>query len=601
MHLSSLKVGTRLGCGFGLVLLIMALVAGVGVWRLQDISAVTRSMTTQDSERLRATMQWREAVMQNWIRTRAMLQNADTRLLQDWKAEVDATSARISEAQKKVEGLLRTERGKALFAEVGQRREAYRGPRAQLMARKAAQEDVSDAVARDLQPLAQAYNKALEDFENYQYQVYGNVRDEALRNARAGQVLLLAGLTLALLLGAVAALLLTRSITRPLAQAMQHAQAIAQGQLTHTIHAQGKDETAALLRTLDTMQGTLARIVADVRQSADSVASASTQIAQGNNDLSGRTEQQASALQQTAASMEQLGSTVRQNADNAAQANQLAMSASNVASQSGAVVDNMVSTMRDIQDSSRRIADIISVIDGIAFQTNILALNAAVEAARAGEQGRGFAVVAGEVRALAGRAADAAKEIKALIDTSVQRVEQGTQLADRTGASMQEMVGAIRRVTDIMGEISAASREQSSGVTQVGEAIAHMDQATQQNAALVEESAAAADSLRTQAEQLVQAMAFFQVRGTSSHAAQASGSSAGQRTPPRPIATTPAARVQATHGSPSVAQAPRAGLHNSAAVPAATAAPTRSALNAPQAASPRASAPQGSGDDWETF
>ena len=323
----------------------------------------------------------------------------------------------------------------------------------------------------------------------------------ALDNAHTGQIVILSGLGLALLLGGLAALVLTRSITQPLQQAMQHAQAIAQGNLTSSIRTQGRDETAALLRTLDAMQSTLARIVADVRQSADSVASASTQIAQGNNDLSGRTEQQASALQQTAASMEQLGATVRQNADNAAQANQLAMSASGVASQSGSVVSDMVSTMRDIQDSSRRIADIISVIDGIAFQPNILALNAAVEAARAGEQGRGFAVVAGEVRALAGRAADAAKEIKALIDTSVQRVEQGTQLADRTGASMQEMVGAIRRVTDIMGEISAASRE---------------------------ESAAAADNLRSQAEQLVQAMAFFQVQGNGG------GSHTGLALPHRP-------------------------------------------------------------------
>ena len=528
MQLNALKVGARLGLGFGVVLLIMALIAGIGVWRLQDISNVTRRMTTEDSERLRATMQWREAVMQNWIRTRSILLNADTSFLNDWKTEVDATSARISEAQKKVEGLLRTEKGKAMFAEVGKRREAYRGPRARLMAQKALLEDVSDAVERDLRPLADAYNQALADFEDYQYQVYGNVRDVALDNARTGQIVILSGLGLALLLGGLAALVLTRSITQPLQQAMQHAQAIAQGNLTSSIRTQGRDETAALLRTLDAMQSTLARIVADVRQSADSVASASTQIAQGNNDLSGRTEQQASALEQTAASMEQLGATVRQNADNAAQANQLAMSASGVASQSGSVVSDMVSTMRDIQDSSRRIADIISVIDGIAFQTNILALNAAVEAARAGEQGRGFAVVAGEVRALAGRAADAAKEIKALIDTSVQRVEQGTQLADRTGASMQEMVGAIRRVTDIMGEISAASREQSSGVTQVGEAIMHMDQTTQQNAALVEESAAAADNLRSQAEQLVQAMAFFQVQGNGG------GSHTGLALPHRP-------------------------------------------------------------------
>ena len=514
MHLSSLKVGTRLGCGFGLVLLIMALVAGVGVWRLQDISAVTRSMTTQDSERLRATMQWREAVMQNWIRTRAMLQNADTRLLQDWKAEVDATSARISEAQKKVEGLLRTERGKALFAEVGQRREAYRGPRAQLMARKAAQEDVSDAVARDLQPLAEAYNKALEDFENYQYQVYGNVRDEALHNARAGQVLLLAGLTLALLLGAVAALLLTRSITRPLAQAMQHAQAIAQGQLTHTIHAQGKDETAALLRTLDTMQGTLARIVADVRQSADSVASASVQIAQGNIDLSVRTENQATALGETTEAMAQLGNTVHHNTDTAQEANRLAQNASRIAREGGEVVGQVVHTIRDINHSSQKIADIISVIDGIAFQTNILALNAAVEAARAGEQGRGFAVVATEVRNLAQRSAEAAKQITTLIQASVERVSAGTALVDQAGHTMEQVVDAIQRVTDLMGQISAASGEQNQSVQQIGNVIGNMDASTQQNAALVEEMATAAERLKEQARELVTSVQVFRLDST---------------------------------------------------------------------------------------
>jgi len=259
------------------------------------------------------------------------------------------------------------------------------------------------------------------------------------------------------------------------------------------------------------MRDNLAHVVSGVRGNAQGVASASSEIASGNHDLSIRTEEQASALQQTAASMEELSSTVKQNADNARAANQLAMSASTVAGQGGDVVAEVVTTMKGINDSSKKIADIISVIDGIAFQTNILALNAAVEAARAGEQGRGFAVVAGEVRSLAQRSAEAAKEIKALITTSVERVEQGTQLVDKAGATMTEVVSAIQRVTDIMGEISAASSEQSTGVSQVGDAVTQMDQVTQQNAALVEEMAAAAGSLSQQADALVGAVAVFKL------------------------------------------------------------------------------------------
>jgi len=265
------------------------------------------------------------------------------------------------------------------------------------------------------------------------------------------------------------------------------------------------------LRALGEMQDALMRVVSTVRQNAESVATASAQIAQGNADLSQRTEEQASTLQQTAASMEELGSTVKLNADNAKQANQLAHGASDIAVKGGEVVSQVVATMAEINSSSKRIADIIGVIDGIAFQTNILALNAAVEAARAGEQGRGFAVVAGEVRNLAQRSAEAAKEIKALITASVERVDQGSALVDRAGTTMTEVVNSIRRVTDIMGEISAASSEQSSGVSQVGDAVVQMDQATQQNAALVEESAAAAESLRSQALQMVQVVAVFRL------------------------------------------------------------------------------------------
>ena len=313
------------------------------------------------------------------------------------------------------------------------------------------------------------------------------------------------------MLSLIGAFVITRSITTPMNSAIHAAWRIAEGDLTVQLSAEGKDKTAQLLAGLSNMNANLTGIVGGVRQNAEGVATASAQIAQGNNDLSARTEQQAAALEETAASMEQLSSTVKQNADNAKQANQLALSASTVAIKGGDVVGEVVTTMKGINDSSKKIADIISVIDGIAFQTNILALNAAVEAARAGEQGRGFAVVASEVRSLAGRSADAAKEIKGLINASVERVEQGTALVGQAGATMAEVVSSIRRVTDIMGEISAASVEQSAGVSQVGEAVTQMDQATQQNAALVEESAAAAESLKGQAQQLVQAVAVFKL------------------------------------------------------------------------------------------
>ncbi len=353
-------------------------------------------------------------------------------------------------------------------------------------------------------------------------------RDKVTRS----RALVIAALAAATALVVAAALWLARQLSEPMAHAVRVADQLAQGDLSGPVRPSGNDETMQLLKAMARMQANFGGIVRGVKQSSESVATASSEIAQGNHDLSARTEQQASALQQTAASMEELSSTVRQNADNAKQANQLALQASSVASQGGEVVGQVVDTMRGISESSKKIADIISVIDGIAFQTNILALNAAVEAARAGEQGRGFAVVASEVRSLAGRSAEAAREIKTLINTSVERVGQGTALVDQAGSTMTEVVAAIRRVSDIVGEISAASGEQSRGVSQVGEAVTQMDHATQQNAALVEEMAAAASSLKGQAQELVNVVASFRL-GTDDLAATPVTTSAVRSHAPR--------------------------------------------------------------------
>jgi methyl-accepting chemotaxis protein-1 (serine sensor receptor) len=327
--------------------------------------------------------------------------------------------------------------------------------------------------------------------------------------SRISMASILIGLAAAVFLG----FNLMRGIIVPLSRAVKIANAVAAGNLNQSIPSTGTDELSELMRALGAMQEGLVTVVATVRQGSEGVATACAEIAHGNQDLSSRTEHQASALEETASSMEVLSSAVVKNAESAREANQLAMRASSIATEGGDVVSQVVSTMQGINESSRKIADIISVIDGIAFQTNILALNAAVEAARAGEQGRGFAVVASEVRSLAGRSADAAKEIKTLISVSVERVEQGSTLVDKAGATMIEVVTAIRRVTNIMGEISAASSEQSAGVAQIGMAITEMDRFTQQNAALVEQMAAAASSLETQAQGLVESVSVFELKG----------------------------------------------------------------------------------------
>jgi methyl-accepting chemotaxis protein-1 (serine sensor receptor) len=393
--------------------------------------------------------------------------------------------------------------------------EAKYGPVALDIVDKAVAGDREAAIAKmnaECQPLLAALLQAGNTYLDYGGKRAGEEVERAGAAYTTTRAVLLAVLVLAFGAAIALGLLIPRSLMRALGaepvDLSDAARRIAEGDLS-ALPAADRAPAGSVLNSMGAMRASLAKIVADVRQGSEHVATASNQIAQGNQDLSGRTEQQASALQQTASSMETLGSTVRQNAENARAADQLARGASDVAQQGGQVVAEVVETMKGINESSRRIADIISVIDGIAFQTNILALNAAVEAARAGEQGRGFAVVAGEVRSLAQRSAEAAREIKGLITDSVGRVEQGSALVDRAGATMGEVVQSIRRVSDIVGEISNASLEQSNGVGQVSSAVTQMDQSTQQNAALVEQSAAAAESLRTQAQQLVQVVSVF--------------------------------------------------------------------------------------------
>ena len=357
------------------------------------------------------------------------------------------------------------------------------------------------------------YVQALSDLLELQEKAMEEGSDSVQDHMRYMRKGLLAITLVALLLGAAAARWVTRSITRPINQAMQVARRVADGDLSGHIEVGSSDETGRLMQALKDMNDSLARIVGEVRSGSDAISTASNQIASGNLDLSSRTELQASSLEETASSMEELTSTVKQNADSARQANELAASASEIALKGGAVVSDVVQMMGSINESSKKIADIIGVIDGIAFQTNILALNAAVEAARAGEQGRGFAVVATEVRNLAQRSAAAAKEIKVLIDDSVEKVGTGAKLVDQAGVTMDEVVASVKRVTDIIAEITEASHEQSTGIEQVNQAITQMDTVTQQNAALVEQAAAAAQSMQDQAASLVQVVSVFKLNG----------------------------------------------------------------------------------------
>jgi methyl-accepting chemotaxis protein len=507
------KIGTRLGIGFALVLSLMAGIAGIGVLRLQNVGHATEDMVQRSlvKERLAAT--WLLNTSNNSVRTFALVKSNDAEVQDYLQKNMTRTSAEISETQKKLEAMLDSPEEQAISADIKEKRSQYIALRNSILKLKAEgkQEEAAQITNGKLVPMLEVYDASIRSMLTHQAaridKAAGSI-DELYRSGRSNVIVLA---LLALALGAVLAWLLTRSITGPLNEAVQVAQTVASGDLSSQVVVTTRDETGLLMQALKGMNANLARVVGDVRAGTDTIVAASSQIATGNQDLSTRTEEQASSLEETAASMEELTSTVKQNADNARQANQLARAASEVAVKGGDVVSQVVDTMASINASSKKIVDIIGVIDGIAFQTNILALNAAVEAARAGEQGRGFAVVASEVRSLAQRSAAAAKEIKGLIDDSVGKVDAGSALVGEAGKTMEEIVGSVKRVTDIIGEITAASHEQTQGIEQINQAITQMDQVTQQNAALVEEAAAAAQSMQEQAGNLVDAVSVFRL------------------------------------------------------------------------------------------
>jgi methyl-accepting chemotaxis protein len=513
MFFSRLKIGQRLYIGFGVVLLMLGCMAALAFSSLQAAQKATERIV-QMEDRALLTGEWKQSTTLNINRVLAVAKSGNDPAVDAYfKPLIAQTTARINDIQKVLEAEIESEKGKALLSEIASARSAYVGIRKQyfelLKAGDAA--GAEQMLSGKLIPAADRYSDLQGSLLDVQQELASLAVQKSGATVSQQGMMLAAMAAFTLVFALWLAWIITRSVTVPVGEALSMANAVAQGDLTLAVATQRRDELGDLIRALAAMKDSLLKTVSEVRSATDSINTASAEIASGNQDLSARTEQAASNLEETAASMEELTSTVRNSADAARQANQLAANASEIAVRGGQVVGEVVTTMEAINHSSKKISDIIGVIDGIAFQTNILALNAAVEAARAGEQGRGFAVVAGEVRNLAQRSAEAAKEIKGLIGTSVDKVEAGSRLVADAGQTMSEIVGSVQRVSDIIGEITAASGEQSDGIGQVNVAVNQLDQMTQQNAALVEQSAAAAESLKDQASQLNRVVQVFRL------------------------------------------------------------------------------------------
>ncbi|WCM92825.1 methyl-accepting chemotaxis protein [Acidovorax sp. NCPPB 2350] len=585
MHtLRNMKLGTMLGIGFTTLIIFGLGLAFIGRLQLGSISDDINILTDDRIAKVLLVQEIKDNVniVARGVRNLALLEDPQQMAVE--MRRINDVTARNSDNLEKLKASIQSSDGRLLMEQLNRTRVPYVAAvdKAAQLGLKNENDAARDMLLKEVRPLQNAYFKALDDVSKYQQSQMADTGKAAQAQASSASTQMVLLAVVSAFIGALLAWAITRHIKGQLggepAYAAHIAQEVARGNLAVRVDLRSGD-SSSVLAAMGAMRSSLAQVVSEVRHSSESIATGASQIATGNADLSQRTEEQASNLQQTAASMEEMNSTVKQNADTVRTASQLASSASATAARGGEVVGNVVRTMEDITASSRKIGDIIGVIDSIAFQTNILALNAAVEAARAGEQGRGFAVVASEVRTLAQRSATAAKEIKSLIDDSVTQVEAGSQLVGKAGATMGEIVDQARRVADLIAEIGAATHEQEQGISQVSDAVNQLDQVTQQNAALVEESAAAADSLNSQASRLVELVSVFQVDASASQAVIA----------------------QAQSRSRDTARVAQAAL-SQARTPAAKPAPRAPASTKPQAIASSSAAPTGKApDDWETF